>query len=331
MIKFFRKIRQQLISENSFSKYLVYAFGEIVLVVIGILIALGLNNNNESNKAEAKVLLVFEELLEDLESDINSIKSAAVYYEQKDSLTGLVLRGDLTREDYYKSSEEFGSLTRFARRINIANNAYNKLVQMSDIIPEEFKEVMDALYILNKQGVYVEKMNERMSRNVNEIAKHRMYNYSWSIKFDKNDFVDYLYSDPRYKSDVEWLSHEGVFEHFQHAFYYMEQAMKCYKDVSNLLNKPIDYGVLGYYPKYSEMMVGNWETARAPGFVVTVYKENNELRHKNNADDVKGKFYVISTTKLISSDQTFYTLVRNGDEVTAAQNSGVVWTKKKDD
>ena len=50
MIKFFRKIRQKLLSENKFSKYLIYAIGEIILVVIGILIALQFNNYNEQHK-----------------------------------------------------------------------------------------------------------------------------------------------------------------------------------------------------------------------------------------------------------------------------------------
>ena len=59
MIKFFRKIRQQLLSDNKFSKYLPYAFGEIVLVVIGILLALQVNtwNQNRLNSAEEKQLL----------------------------------------------------------------------------------------------------------------------------------------------------------------------------------------------------------------------------------------------------------------------------------
>ncbi len=47
MIKFFRKIRQQMLSENKFGKYLLYAIGEIILVVIGILIALQINNSKE--------------------------------------------------------------------------------------------------------------------------------------------------------------------------------------------------------------------------------------------------------------------------------------------
>lgn len=50
MLKFFRRIRQNLIMENKVSKYLLYAIGEIVLVVIGILIALSINNWNTENK-----------------------------------------------------------------------------------------------------------------------------------------------------------------------------------------------------------------------------------------------------------------------------------------
>ena len=50
MIKFFRHIRKRLLTENKFSKYLLYAIGEIVLVVIGILIALSINNWNENQK-----------------------------------------------------------------------------------------------------------------------------------------------------------------------------------------------------------------------------------------------------------------------------------------
>lgn len=49
-MKVFRKIRQRLLTENKFSKYIIYAIGEIVLVVIGILIALQINNSNQARK-----------------------------------------------------------------------------------------------------------------------------------------------------------------------------------------------------------------------------------------------------------------------------------------
>ena len=50
MIKFFRHIRRSLIQKNQMGKYFKYAIGEILLVVIGILIALQINNWNEDRK-----------------------------------------------------------------------------------------------------------------------------------------------------------------------------------------------------------------------------------------------------------------------------------------
>jgi hypothetical protein len=70
MIKFFRKIRQQLLTENKFSKYFLYAVGEIVLVVIGILIALSLNNWNQNQNEQNKIKEYAVSLIQDLEGDI---------------------------------------------------------------------------------------------------------------------------------------------------------------------------------------------------------------------------------------------------------------------
>lgn len=66
MIKFFRKIRQQLVNQNRISKYLIYAIGEIILVVIGILIALQINNNNEIRKNRVKETAYLENIKDDL-------------------------------------------------------------------------------------------------------------------------------------------------------------------------------------------------------------------------------------------------------------------------
>ena len=69
MIKFFRKIRQKLLSENKFNKYIFYAIGEIILVVIGILIALQINNNNEAAKKKEKEKIILKEILTSLNND----------------------------------------------------------------------------------------------------------------------------------------------------------------------------------------------------------------------------------------------------------------------
>ncbi|MBO0329850.1 DUF6090 family protein [[Muricauda] lutisoli] len=85
MIKFFRNIRKSLLNEGKTGKYLKYALGEIILVVIGILIALQINNWNENRKLEnskvnlmlsiKKELLINLETLEDYDNGLNQSNS----------------------------------------------------------------------------------------------------------------------------------------------------------------------------------------------------------------------------------------------------------------
>ncbi|MDO8966587.1 DUF6090 family protein [Algoriphagus sp.] len=70
MISFLRKIRQNLLRENKITRYLAYAIGEIFLVVIGILIALQINNANESNKLRKKEVILLSEMKNNLQSDL---------------------------------------------------------------------------------------------------------------------------------------------------------------------------------------------------------------------------------------------------------------------
>jgi hypothetical protein len=74
MIKFFRRIRQKLLSENKFSKYLIYGLGEILLVVVGILIALQVNNWNEHNKSLESEQLILMDLKNEISSNISKLK-----------------------------------------------------------------------------------------------------------------------------------------------------------------------------------------------------------------------------------------------------------------
>lgn len=62
MLKFFRRIRKKLIEREKFRKYIFYALGEILLVVIGILIALQVNNWNEERKQQKRVDMALERL-----------------------------------------------------------------------------------------------------------------------------------------------------------------------------------------------------------------------------------------------------------------------------
>jgi hypothetical protein len=74
MIKFFRKIRQNLVMENKTSKYFKYAIGEIILVVIGILIALQIGDYNESRKRQEFSIEILKLIDQNLEQDAIALK-----------------------------------------------------------------------------------------------------------------------------------------------------------------------------------------------------------------------------------------------------------------
>lgn len=76
MIPFFRKIRQSLLKEKKVTRYLIYAVGEILLVVIGILIALQINNANEASKTEQAEQVVLTNLVQDLRADSTSFSES---------------------------------------------------------------------------------------------------------------------------------------------------------------------------------------------------------------------------------------------------------------
>ena len=91
MIKFFRKIRQKLLTENKFSKYFLYAIGEIVLVVIGILIALQINNLNESKKDRIKEIEILHDLAENLDINIRTIENDIDFLYRLDRSSEIIL------------------------------------------------------------------------------------------------------------------------------------------------------------------------------------------------------------------------------------------------
>jgi len=97
MIKFFRKIRYDLMEKNKTGKYLKYAIGEIVLVVIGILIALQVNNWNESRKLENESQEILKALNIEFKNNREVLKDRINYLEDANKYVKAVLK--LTKSD----------------------------------------------------------------------------------------------------------------------------------------------------------------------------------------------------------------------------------------
>ncbi|MFT4666983.1 MAG: hypothetical protein ACI9XB_003951 [Gammaproteobacteria bacterium] len=123
MIKFFRKIRYDLMEKNKIGKYLKYAFGEIVLVVIGILIALQLNNLNENNKNNAFEKEILTQIQENLKSDRVVLKKIELNFGKAISSSGKILNAEVSQQTEDSIKVWLGTIIQFDR-FQPLSNAY---------------------------------------------------------------------------------------------------------------------------------------------------------------------------------------------------------------
>jgi len=149
MIKFFRKIRQQMLTENKLSKYLLYAIGEIVLVVIGIFIAIQLNNLNEQRKEQNKEEDYYCKLLEDIQQDIIQIDKLIVESEKR-----------------IKSSNELLSLLQ-ETNLNSKRIA-NKMLDAVSLVTYTFKPNKSAFEDLKSSGNLAILKDENIKLRISE-------------------------------------------------------------------------------------------------------------------------------------------------------------------
>lgn len=108
MLRFFRQFRQRLLTENRFSKYLLYAMGEIVLVVVGILIALSINNLNQERLASINEKELLSNIVEDLKYDHEILHELIQQSKNKQSLhielyEKSIVESDIDQNDPFSS------------------------------------------------------------------------------------------------------------------------------------------------------------------------------------------------------------------------------------
>jgi hypothetical protein len=117
MIKRFRKLRQKMLAENRFSKYLLYAIGEIVLVIIGILIALAINQKNTDENNDELRDLYLVQLIDETERNIEELTARKDYSTKKftelDTLFQLLINKDYDNPKLLSKSKQLYGRTTF--------------------------------------------------------------------------------------------------------------------------------------------------------------------------------------------------------------------------
>lgn len=152
MINFFRKIRQKLLTENKFGKYLIYAIGEIALVMIGILLALQVNNWNEHKKERATEEKLLTALQEDLMVNIERLKRDMILEKRTMEQAHRIINHLDERKPYEPYLDVIFGEALFSPDITISKSSYESIkfkgldVIQDDSIQRNIINLYDVVY-----------------------------------------------------------------------------------------------------------------------------------------------------------------------------------------
>ncbi|MCZ6703776.1 MAG: hypothetical protein O6940_12155 [Ignavibacteria bacterium] len=333
MIKLFRKIRHDLIFQKRIGKYLLYAIGEIILVVVGILIALNLNIKSRQRISEAKIDAIFGNILQELSSDIYEINGLMKFYEQKDSVFKLVLNNKLTYDDY--ANPPFGSLfsaTSYYDQVVLKHYAFDNLIENIDAIPTKYNDITNQLKILYITNLkIVEIFNEVVRENVeNNLIEREKYEwYSLEVPVNKNEgMINYFLNDFRYKNKIKNFRMFGIENHLKQSLSYRNRAIQCYKKIAALLNQSTDDESFITKKEIRDEVVGKYGLSELPDFIVYVFEEDKRLFRNTSLDSTKIEVFVLSKTKFMDENLNFSTLVRKDNNIIIKTNDGLVLKKE---
>lgn len=250
MIKFFRKIRHNLLLEGKIGKYFKYAIGEIILVVIGILIALQINNWNETRKIRNQELKYLKNLRTDIElniveinqyletrtSSIESANKVLEYYEGK-PLT------DLNDLNFHATNVYIW------QKFTLQDNTYQELVNSGNLNILSNDSLKNA--ILNLQALYNKLKNEEAHFRYD--AELLLYEPAYNM-IDMNDLIkSFTYkvsngqagenvtlSRSHYETMLKNLKHKNGFVMAVYEYSVMNSQFNEIKDLCNSIIRQIN-------------------------------------------------------------------------------------------
>lgn len=249
MIKFFRKIRQKLLSENKFSKYLIYAIGEIVLVVIGILIALGINNWNSERLLREAAHQNLKVLKINIDKDINQLQKSISFMDSiisfADKLNNTFQGNNTINEKTIFYLLELVIETNF----DLKTNTLEALNQRGEFnaLDENIQQQITTYYSSLQKVIEREKISNDFIKM--ELQPYLIKNYSYALINRANPWPilqEYLKNDQRESQIInksDFMKDANLEGHVFARFYqikYQKEAYELAINKGNRLLKTLD-------------------------------------------------------------------------------------------
>lgn len=310
MIKFFRRIRYNLLKKNRFTRYLLYAIGEIILVVIGILIALEINNRNELRKNEKIVQLALQEIQSNLLVDINIAQENLDNYLTSYSAHKKIFNYEnpWTYDDYKNGDVEILGNRYYNFVIN--KNGHENLMKNLDKLPLKYYPI---LYDLKDLYVDLNQSNQASNRRIqNTVYTHLdfIHTQNWRVhrrKFSaiSEEEMDYYINNDAYKRYVlKFMNDRNIV--FRSSQRYRIKAIETYIKIDSLFNKKNDqipFELLGMIKSENDVeeYLGTYkfkDTTIPIPFSVKLHWKNHHLYSVDDLGDTL-KHYMIDNKRFM--------------------------------
>ena len=180
MLTFLRKIRRSLIESGSTQKYLLYAIGEIALVVIGILIALQINNWNEDSKNEKMSAVYIQNLISDVVKDtmrINSyLKNSAEMEIERNNYYNYLKKGNITPQQLQDS---LARMKIFKKLFDPSKSTYQDLLStgnLSQLDPDKRKAIIGYYSFMEPIERFLDEYDDKITEQQNKAYEYLKVN-----------------------------------------------------------------------------------------------------------------------------------------------------------
>jgi len=224
-------------------KYLLYAFGEVLLVVVGILIALQINNWNEDRKEKNQLQSILKNVASDLRQDTLAVNAVIKFYEAIDSASIKVMNNELTIENY-RECPLCPSIVTFYNPVIINKKGFELLKNYSS---DNFNE-KDSLVANIVQGhtqftTLFEGNNQRLEQTVTKNIGD-FQQYSWYVDLMQGkvtpDFIEYIVTSEDYKKRVATQKAYAIRNQLAHVKLYRDYARKILVDLEKRLGQHLE-------------------------------------------------------------------------------------------
>lgn len=238
MAKIFRNKRQNLLEKDALNKYFKYAFGEVILTIISILLAIQINNWNQKrvDRNEVKTIIgnlydEFEQNKTNLESKISGLKTS-----MKTANILIELIGKSTKELEKYNLDSLMSKSFQYKKFNPSEDVLKVLVQSGKLSLVKNDSIRDLLYGWSSDKISVHERFEDLDDNMSKILDYLTKNYSLK-DFDRYSAKG-MTEGSNLPVDKYKIFEQLVFEnHLQNHIYYLSTYTEALEETGSLIDE----------------------------------------------------------------------------------------------